>query len=254
MAIYRQIYITFWQDPFILDLTPEEKYFYLYLMTNSKTRQCGCYELPKKIMELETGYNRETVDKLLGRFVGYKKIMYDEVTSEILLVNWLKYNPINNVNIEKCVLKEMADTKSGPLLSVLEGLIRGYQAPTKKEEQEPTEEQEQEPTEGTKAPLCPYEKIKELYNTKCGDLPKVRIMSEERKKHVKARWKQFNYDIEVFEELFNMAASSKFLSGDNDRKWKADFGWLMNENNMAKVLEGKYNLGKSPQRKEPDYT
>ena len=32
MAVYRHIHIDFWQDGFILDLTPEEKYFYMYLM------------------------------------------------------------------------------------------------------------------------------------------------------------------------------------------------------------------------------
>jgi hypothetical protein len=142
MAIYRQVYITFWQDPFIMELTPEEKYFYLYLMTNSKTKQCGCYELPKRIMEFETGYNRETVDKLLARFIEYGKIQYDDDTSEILLLNWLKYNPVNNVNIEKCVYKEMALIKSSGLLIALKGLIRGLDTPTKKEEQE----QEEEPT------------------------------------------------------------------------------------------------------------
>jgi hypothetical protein len=254
VAIYRQVYITFWQDPFIMDLTPEEKYFYLYLMTNSKTKQCGCYELPKRVMEFETGYNRETIDKLLGRFIDYNKIKYSEDTSEVLLMNWHKYNNSKSPKIAACIKKELLEVKTPEFKKYCIDTL-SYSIDTDlQQEQEPTEEQEQEPTEETKTPLCPYEKIKELYNTKCGDLPKVRIMSEERKKHVKARWKQFNYDIEVFEELFNMAASSKFLSGDNDRKWKADFGWLMNENNMAKVLEGKYNPGKSPQRKEPDYT
>ena len=74
MAVYRHIHIDYWQDGFVLDLTPEEKYFYIYLMTNSKTSQCGIYELPKRIIETETGYNRETVDKLLNRFVEYKKL------------------------------------------------------------------------------------------------------------------------------------------------------------------------------------
>ena len=63
MAVYRHIHIDYWQDGFVLDLTPGEKYFYIYLMTNSKTSQCGIYELPKRIMETETGYNRETVEK-----------------------------------------------------------------------------------------------------------------------------------------------------------------------------------------------
>ena len=43
MAAYRHIHIDYWQDSFVLDLTPEEKYFYIYLMTNSKTTQCGDY-------------------------------------------------------------------------------------------------------------------------------------------------------------------------------------------------------------------
>ncbi|MEH7458486.1 replication protein, partial [Bacillus sp. JJ1127] len=36
MAKFRQVHVDFWQDGFVLDLTPEEKYFFLYLMTNSK--------------------------------------------------------------------------------------------------------------------------------------------------------------------------------------------------------------------------
>ena len=69
MAVFRKLNTSFWQDPLVLDLTPEEKYFYLYLMTNTKTNQCGIYEIPKKVMEMETGYNSETIDKLIKRFV-----------------------------------------------------------------------------------------------------------------------------------------------------------------------------------------
>ena len=31
MAKYRQLHTTFWDDTLILDLTPEQKYFYIYL-------------------------------------------------------------------------------------------------------------------------------------------------------------------------------------------------------------------------------
>ena len=159
MAVYRQVYITFWQDQFILDLTPEEKYFYLYLMTNSKTKQCGCYQIPKKVMELETGYNRETIDKLLQRFIDYKKIVYCEETSEVLLVNWLKYNPINNINIKKCVNRELGEVKSLELKEALEGLVRAYDTPTKKKEKEKEKEKaEEEATATNQANLSPHEK------------------------------------------------------------------------------------------------
>lgn len=112
MAVYRHIHIDYWQDGFVLDLTPEEKYFYIYLMTNSKTSQCGIYELPKRIIETETGYNRETVDKLLNRFVEYKKIKYCKETGEIFLINWLKHNRISSPKVRKCIYKELKKIKS----------------------------------------------------------------------------------------------------------------------------------------------
>lgn len=112
MAKYRQIHIEFWQDGFVLDLTPEEKYFYLYLMTNSKTTQCGIYELPKRIIETETGYNRETVDKLLQRFTDYGKIIYHEPTKEIMILNWIKFNWINSPKVISLIKKELANVKN----------------------------------------------------------------------------------------------------------------------------------------------
>ena len=144
MAVYRQVYITFWQDEFILDLTPEEKYFYLYLMTNSKTSQCGIYQLPIKVMEMELGYNRDTIVKLIERFEEYGKIAYDELTKEIALVNWLKFNPINNINIQKCVEKELKGIKSEFLKEQYNPLISPLQTPCKKKEKE--EEKEEEKT------------------------------------------------------------------------------------------------------------
>ena len=111
MAVYRHIHIDYWQDGFVLDLTPEEKYFYIYLMTNSKTSQCGIYELPKRIIETETGYNRETVDKLLDRFVEYKKIKYCKETGEIFLINWLKHNRISSPKVRKCIYKDFEKEK-----------------------------------------------------------------------------------------------------------------------------------------------
>lgn len=112
MATYRQIHVSFWQDAFVLQLTPEEKYFYLYLMTNSKTTQCGIYELPKKVICLETGYNEETVDKLLKRFIDYGKILYSENTNEIMIINWMKYNFINSDKVKLCIEKELKNVKN----------------------------------------------------------------------------------------------------------------------------------------------
>ncbi|PIE96092.1 DnaD domain-containing protein [Bacillus fungorum] len=112
MAVYRNVQVNFWQDEFILDLTPEERYFYIYLLTGTKTKQCGIYVLPKRVAELETGYSMETVEKLLNRFIEYGKILYDVETKELYIINWLHYNPILNTNVEKCVLRELKTVKN----------------------------------------------------------------------------------------------------------------------------------------------
>lgn len=112
MAVYRPIQISYWQDTFVISLTPEEKFFYLYLMTNSKTTQCGIYELPIAIIKVETGYNEETIKKLIQKFIDYKKIKYESETGTIYLVNWIKYNQINSINICKCVVAELKNTKN----------------------------------------------------------------------------------------------------------------------------------------------
>ncbi|SCX52187.1 DnaD domain-containing protein [Lysinibacillus fusiformis] len=116
MAKYRNVHTTFWDDGFVLDLTPEEKYFYLYLMTNGNTTQCGIYELPYRVIEMHTGYNRETVQKLLQRFVEYGKITYNESTKEIMLNNWAKYNFINSPKVKKCIEKELFAVKHIPFV------------------------------------------------------------------------------------------------------------------------------------------
>ena len=144
MAVYRQIQISYWQDSFILKLTPEEKFFYLYLLTNSKTKQCGIYELPLQIIGIETGYNRETVIKLLQRFIDHRKIRYDWENEEIFLLNWIKHNPFDgNPKIKKCVEKELQTVHNPDMIpedSPLIPLTRGIQGASQEKEKEEQKE------------------------------------------------------------------------------------------------------------------
>ena len=87
----------------------------------------------------------------------------------------------------------------------------------------------------------PYKAIVELYHEICISYPKLRNVSDNRKKAIAARWKEYGHDLGTFRELFELAETSPFLKGKNQKNWTADFNWLMNSENMAKVLEGKYN-------------
>ena len=94
MAIYRNVQLSFWTDNKVEDdFTPEDKYFYLYLLTNPQTNICGCYEVSYSQMTNQTGYNKDTINRLLDRFEKVHNIIrYCKETKEILILNWYKYN------------------------------------------------------------------------------------------------------------------------------------------------------------------
>ena len=94
MAIYRNVQLSFWTDNKVEDdFTPEDKYFYLYLLTNPQTNICGCYEVSYSQLTNQTGYNKDSVIRLLDRFENIHGIIkFDKKTKEILILNWYKYN------------------------------------------------------------------------------------------------------------------------------------------------------------------
>jgi hypothetical protein len=84
-----------------------------------------------------------------------------------------------------------------------------------------------------------YQLIADMYNSICSSYPKIRALSDARKKAIKARFNS-GYSKEDFKDLFTYAESSDFLKGKNDRNWQATFDWLIKDANMAKVLDGNY--------------
>ena len=86
-----------------------------------------------------------------------------------------------------------------------------------------------------------------MYNEICISFPRLTVLSERRKKALKARMKIYNLD--DFKQLFEKMEKSDFLKGANDRDWSADFEWAIKDANMAKILEGKYDNKKSKSTK-----
>ena len=133
MAVFRQVHIKFWTDVMVLEeMTPEDKYFYLYLLTNPHTNQIGVYQLPKKIIGFELGYSIESVNSLVQRFEDhYKIIKYNKETREIALLNWGKYN-LNRGGkpMEDLIKKELKEVKD---ISLVKEVIKKIQNESIKE-------------------------------------------------------------------------------------------------------------------------
>jgi hypothetical protein len=145
MAAFRKISVSFWSDSFVGELTPEQKYFYLYLMTNDKTTQCGIYETSIRKICFDTGYNSETVQKLIDFFQEKNKIRWSKSTNEIALLNWVKFNDSNSPKVMACVEKELKQVKNRVLIEYLYSIDTHPQKEEEKEkEKEEEEEKEQE--------------------------------------------------------------------------------------------------------------
>jgi hypothetical protein len=159
VAVYRQVQVSYWQDPVVLKLTPEQKYFYLYLMTNSKTRQCGCYEISPRVIQFETGYNLETIDKLISIFTDMGKIEYNRESCEMLLKNWHKHNKSSSPKVVTCIKNEIETIKHTPFKRYcIDTLLNGMETDPQKEK-EKEKEKEEEKEEVTPKPPKP-KKIK----------------------------------------------------------------------------------------------
>ena len=110
----------------------------------------------------------------------------------------------------------------------------------RREEKEREERREREERETEK---IPYQKIADIYNAVCTAFPRCTVLSDKRKKAIKARIHS-GYSLEDFRRLFEKAQASTFLKGGNDRNWRATFDWLITDSNMAKTLDGNYDDNK----------
>lgn len=111
MSIHKQIQEKFWQNEFVLELKPEERCFYMYLITNTMTTLCGIYKFSLKLAVLETRLAPEVIEKHLRIFEGYGKLVISKDTKEIMIVNWLKHNFKSNKKTIASINKELKDVK-----------------------------------------------------------------------------------------------------------------------------------------------
>ena len=83
-----------------------------------------------------------------------------------------------------------------------------------------------------------YKEVAEAFNTICVSYPKVKSLSEARKKAIRARLR--TYSLDDLKKAFEAMEQSDFLKGNSSSDWSANFDWVMKDRNLAKVLDGNY--------------
>ncbi|WP_335384679.1 DnaD domain protein [Neobacillus drentensis] len=109
----------FWKNPIVSEeMTPEDKYFYLYLLTNPQTTQIGIYRITKKQMAFDLGYSIESVHSLMERFIDHHKLIrYNPETRELAIKNWGKDNLHKGGKpVMDCIYSELKDVEDTSLI------------------------------------------------------------------------------------------------------------------------------------------
>lgn len=99
MAKNRMVSTSFWSDNYAANLDPIEKLLFLYLLTCERSTLAGVYELPLKLMAVETGIENEMVRKILGRFEEDEKIKY--YGGWVAIKNFLKHHEHGSPTVKK---------------------------------------------------------------------------------------------------------------------------------------------------------
>lgn len=127
MAIFRNIQMSFWTDTKVSeDFSPEDRYMYLYLLTNPYTNLCGCYGIGYKQIAYDTGLDVKKIKNILRRLQEeHDVIRYSEANRELLILNWSRYNWTDSEKFRKPLLGQIELVKTEAFKEYLMGIYNG---------------------------------------------------------------------------------------------------------------------------------
>lgn len=202
-------------------------------------------EIPYTEQMLSTQFGRpiNTIRLALETFERFG--MIGVIDNILHIANWEKYQNVesldkireqNRVRQKKWYDKQKEIPNVRPNVTLT---LPNATEEDKEEDKDKDIEEDKEINNLSKERYVDYESIVNAYNSICTSYPRLKSLSDSRKKAIRARLK--TYSEADFITLFEKAEASDFLKGKNDRNWNATFDWLLKDSNMAKVLDGNYD-------------
>lgn len=207
-----------------------------------KSNNNGVFMLSSKIPYtdemLSTIFRRplNTVRLALKTFEQFGMIEY--IDGVITIPNWEKHQNIDGmekIRMQNRERKQRQRLKQKEQLLIGDGHVTVTESHATEEDKEEDKEKEKEEDKEK----INYQRIADMYNEICVSFPRLRSLSEARKKALRARVHS-GFTMDDFRELFTRAEQSSFLKGKNDRNWSATFDWMIKDANAAKILDGNY--------------
>jgi hypothetical protein len=93
MAQSRYINTRFWKDNYVVELNPSDKLLFLYLITNQNTNIAGIYEISLREMAMDTGFDKDAIERMLEKLRTDAKVYY--VEGHIIVRNFMNHQSDN---------------------------------------------------------------------------------------------------------------------------------------------------------------
>lgn len=176
-------------------------------------------------------------EALIGDFksIGLTRGQYREATHRLTKYGFIAIKTTNKGTVAKLINSKIFDINK-----------EGEQPPSQPSDNHQTTTNKNDKNDKnilSSESRCPYPAIVDLFNQTLAELPTVRLVTEERKKAMKARWltSDVTQDIDWWKEFFNHIRQSEFLMGRKSEEFKARFDWIMKKSNFVKIIEGNYH-------------
>lgn len=122
----RMVDTELWNNEEIIEtFTAEDRYFWLYLLTNPHNSICGVMKASPILIARDMGYSKECVQNLLYRFEHiHKAILVDKETKELIILNWWKFNWTKSKDLLKTIEKNIEKVQSNTIKTILYDKIK----------------------------------------------------------------------------------------------------------------------------------
>lgn len=130
---YIKIATKFWSDEKMIELDPESKLLYLYVLSCTHSNMAGYYRLPKPYIKADLDLSDKQLNKAFKKLLGKGLIRYCEKSSVVLIPNYYKYNSIQNKNQAKGAANRTSELPKNSLVENYKEAINSYADSYKKE-------------------------------------------------------------------------------------------------------------------------
>jgi len=112
MRDYGTVHTQFWIHPIYSKLSITAKLIAVYLLTCPHTNMLGCFRLPEEYISVDLLLDKPNVHKALEELIKVNFLSMDFQQGWILIHSFLEWNPIENPNQAKHIIKIFEKTPS----------------------------------------------------------------------------------------------------------------------------------------------